>query len=149
MDKSKISQKDTPRQETVYPAIPEDEMAIIRKTDETGERSYCNSDGDHIDTYEDDLYNFLTCLFDRIDGVIHLLGDDAYNEFGYILDPIIRHAQWQLYEIFEMMSRSIGEVNIDLICRNNWPYKDGRVVGVTLEPPKPEAEEMEVPNGQK
>ena len=126
----------TPRQETVQPFQPRKEMELIRKTDEKGKRSYHTLHGGTIDTYEDDLCNFLGGLFEKMEGVINLMGDDAYNEFGYIWDPIIRYAQWQIDEIFETVSRSIGVVNIDLVTHNNWPYRAGRVVGVSLKPPK-------------
>ena len=44
-------------------------------------------------------------------------------------------------EMFNMINRTIGQIEVDVIDRNSWPYRSGRVVDVSLTPPK-EAEGM-------
>jgi len=139
MAKSKLSQSDHPKQETVQPVIPQPGYKIVRETDESGKRSYYHPLGKEVETVTESLHDTLCDILARFDDMVGTMNDDAYDAIGFLLGPFVRDARHRLWEVFEIASRSIGEIKVDVVCHGNDTYRGGRIVGTFIEPPKVEA----------
>ncbi len=138
---SKSKTKDTQRQETVQPIVPDPEMGIIRKTEEDGTINYYHPIGRSTKTYKGSPYEVFDMLLNRIEAVVGLMMED---DVSFVLDGLVENSRRQMEEMFEMIGRTIGFISVHIVDRKQIAYRHGRVVGVSLEPPKSGSGETEV-----
>ena len=145
MDKTEVSQTGIPRQETVQP-IPEDEREIIRETHPDGTIVYRNAiscSHEEIGTMPLTVQDIFMSHLQRLGSLANMMHDEHYNEIGFLIEGFTRDTERQVEEMCKFMDEAIGEICFDIITQSNWPYRTGRVVGVTLKPPKEVAHDTE------
>lgn len=114
-----------------------EEKEIIKETREDGGVVFKDPDnGEEIVTYEVDLYSFINDWIGRIKTLVDLLSDEYYAEFGIIVESILENSERQIDEAFDFISKEIGSLEISAIMRGQDFQRTGRVVAVSLEPPK-------------
>ena len=133
MAKSKVTQKDTPRQETIHPYFPND-FKIIRKLDESGKVSYHHPTGGNVYTWTNDLYSQLTLSLSRFKAMLDMLNEDDHDRFGFVFKSLIRDAEIQFDEMFEHVNDAIGMIELEIVGVNNRGYRVGMIVDANLEP---------------
>ena len=133
MAKSKVTQKDTQRQETINPYFPNDNK-IIKKLNGSGKASYHHPTGGKVCTWTNDLYSQLTLSFSRFKAMVAMLDDDDYDRFGFVFKSLIRDAENQLDEMFERVHDVIGVIELEIVSVDNRGYRDGMIVDANIEP---------------
>jgi len=142
MANKSISKQGTEKQETVPPIIPYPEIEILRETKEDGTIVYHhpNSFKSGTDSEQEvdfkDPYDVFDDFLRRLKSFIDQMGDESYEKVGFVLEALIRDADMQLEEMFGFIHKTVGNIEVHVIGRNSWPYRTGRVVGVTVTPPK-------------
>ena len=133
MAESQLTQKDTPRQETINPYFPNDNK-IVKKLNGSGGASYHHPKGGKVYTWPNDLYSQLTLSLSRFKAMLDMLDDDDYDRFGFVFKSLIRDARNQLDEMFEHVHDAIGVIEIEIVGVNNRGYRVGMIVDANLEP---------------
>ena len=136
MAKSKITSKDKSKQEVIKPVPYEDEMEIIRKVKTDGTVVYQSSFGSNIKTSSISLCELFSSFLDSFAAIVNLADNDSYSDFGCALEGLIQGSKRQLEETFTFLDRTIGYIDVDFICRGNWPYRTGRIVKASVSPPE-------------
>lgn len=123
--------------EEIIEAMVDKEPEIIRKTAPDGTVTYWNPEGEkEVWTYTRSLEEAVSLAMGRLEKLVDMLGDDAYEDFGFIAEELIKTMINEVEEAFRFINRDIGVISLNLIGRNHgYPtYRTNRVVGVTLEP---------------
>jgi hypothetical protein len=140
MSKSKLTQKDTPRQEEIHPYFPND-IKIVRKFNGSGKAKYYHpssrNDDDDVSTCECDLYSHLRCGLDRLQMLVDInYGEDVEPDgFYFIFKALLRETRNQMDEMFEHVSNNIGIIEMETVGGlNTSVYRDGLVVDASIRP---------------
>jgi hypothetical protein len=86
-----------------------------------------------IEGYRIDFESFVKGLIGRFEHAIDILGDEAWDEFGVILDPLVRDAQRQLNEVTNLIEKEIGPIMVDVAENDIYPFYRGEPLGVMLD----------------
>jgi hypothetical protein len=138
MAKSKVSSKDTPRQETIHPYFPND-CKIIKKVNGSGKATYHHpahkKEGDGIYTWESDLYSQIAVSLERFEMLVGMACEKDFDKFSFLFDALMRDTKNQLDEVFEHIRNTIGIINLEMVGGvDNSIYRCGMVLGVSTRP---------------
>lgn len=61
-----------------------------------------------------------------------MLDDDDYGKFGTLCELILQNAEQVIDEAFLFIDQSIGHIEIETVSRGVFPYRTGRVVGLSV-----------------
>ena len=152
MAKSKVSSKDTERQETIHPYFPNDNE-IIKKVNGSGKVIYHHpatkrpTSKDEVFTWESDLYSQVYLIISgfktMFDAIFDSEAGEAYDRFYFLFRALMRDAVNQMDEMFEHVSNNIGIIDIEMVGGNSSIYRNGMVVEARLRPTRDATESPE------
>ena len=122
--------------EHALPAFLPNDHELIKETQEDGTVLFKHPVGDEVGTIEIDLYSFHYGWIDRLQSLVDMLDDDDYGNFGGICNILLQNAKHELEEVHSFISQSIGYVKVETVARDSFPYRAGRVVGLSVAEPK-------------
>lgn len=122
-------------QETIPPVFPND-YEIVKEVQPDGSIVFRHPVGSEVDVWTEDLDTLFSLMTEHFMSLTDLLSDEDRVQFGFILSLMVGHYQNQFYEIFHFLDKSVGTISISLIMKDQTCYRTGRVVDVTLAPPK-------------
>ena len=152
MAENTVTSKDTPRQETIHPYFPND-LKIIKNVDGSGRVTYHHpatkrpTSKDEVFTWESDLYSQLDIIMSRFKTTFDMIFDsedgEVFDRFYFLFEAVMRDAEYQMDEMFEHVSNTIGIIDIEMVGANSTSYRNGMVVDARLRPTKKATEPPE------
>ena len=102
---------------------------------------YRHPGGSQIDTYSLSLEEFLGSLVRKFKALVDMIDDEEYSNFGYLAEAVMRDFTIQADEALTAIADNIGDISFDLVSRNRWPYRGGKVLNAFLSPAQEKAPE--------
>lgn len=136
MKKEEVKNKRT----TEEAVEPWGEMEIAKEVQEDGSVLYFHpiSDSKPEPVYMTDLFSYLLETINKFENLINHLTDEEFESFGSLGQIILQDAQSRYWELSHFLEKAVGNIHVDVMGRNGWPYRPGRVLAVKVTPCKAE-----------
>lgn len=123
--------------ETLHPFVREG-MEVIKEIGPDNKIAYLHPMGGVIHTHSLSLCDLLYGWIGKAQGIINIMGDDAYKSGGYIFEDVLHNMEQQLDEICHLIKKDIGDIEIDLVSHFNHFYRSGRILSARIIKKAPE-----------
>lgn len=127
------------QEEIITPYVPF-QKDVLMKTHDDGKVTYHDPiNGEETETNPWDICELFCRTLNRLQALVNIVGDDFYNEFGFLAESFIRDAERQVEEIAMRIKGNIGSIECDLTLRGHtYPYRAERVLNVRVVPKEEE-----------
>jgi len=96
---------------------------------------YLNQYGRETETYREHIEDYLLTPINHMDQLVGILGDDAFEEFGFICQALIDLGRAKVQKACELIEGAVGgEVYVDTPMRSEITYDGGLPIGAVCRP---------------